>query len=110
MQYADSSTYMAKFRQLQARAMGAVRSKVQAVLKSAASQVSTLPVLADAVQAWVPQLWVLAQAGCMYTGGEGGVHHHIFRVSTYSCCCRPIPQHPHTGISTLYCTPINRLR
>jgi hypothetical protein len=31
---------MAKFRQLQARAMGSVRSKVQAVLKAAAVQVS----------------------------------------------------------------------
>lgn len=38
-QYADSSTYMAKFRQLQARAMGAVRTKVQQVLKHAAQQV-----------------------------------------------------------------------
>ncbi|KAG1657780.1 hypothetical protein FOA52_012858 [Chlamydomonas sp. UWO 241] len=38
-QYADSSTYMTKFRQLQARAMGSVRSKVQAVLKAAAAQV-----------------------------------------------------------------------
>ncbi len=39
MQYADSGTYMAKFRQLQARAMGAVRGKVQAALKHASQQV-----------------------------------------------------------------------
>ncbi|GAX72672.1 hypothetical protein CEUSTIGMA_g128.t1 [Chlamydomonas eustigma] len=38
-QYADSGTYMAKFRQLQSRAMGVVRSKVQAALKIASQQV-----------------------------------------------------------------------
>jgi len=38
-QYADSTTYTTKFRQLQARALGAVRNKVQQVLKHAIQQV-----------------------------------------------------------------------
>ena len=38
-QYADSGAYMAKFRQLQAKAMGAVRSRVQQVLKSSLANV-----------------------------------------------------------------------
>ena len=38
-QYADAAMYAGKFRQLQARALAAMRSKVQAVLRSAAEQV-----------------------------------------------------------------------
>jgi hypothetical protein len=38
-QYADSITYAAKFRQLQARALGLVRAQVQAALRQASSQV-----------------------------------------------------------------------
>ena len=38
-QYADASTYTTKFRQLQGRALGAVRNKVQQVLKHAVQQV-----------------------------------------------------------------------
>jgi hypothetical protein len=38
-QYADAATYAVKFRQLQARALTAVRSKVQGVLRGAAAQV-----------------------------------------------------------------------
>ena len=38
-QYADSSTYAGKFRQLQARAMATMRSKVQQVLRAACDQV-----------------------------------------------------------------------
>lgn len=45
-QYADSAAYAGKFRQLQARAMAAVRSKVQQVLRHAMEQVSLL-VLVD---------------------------------------------------------------
>ena len=40
-QYADSTAYAGKFRQLHARAMAAVRSKVQQVLRHATEQVST---------------------------------------------------------------------
>ncbi|KAL4178866.1 hypothetical protein AMTRI_Chr13g84320 [Amborella trichopoda] len=39
-QYAESSVYLVKFRQLQSRALGMVRSHVVSVLKSAASQVN----------------------------------------------------------------------
>lgn len=39
--YADSGQYAAKFRQVQGRALGAVRSKVQAVLRAAVSQVQS---------------------------------------------------------------------
>lgn len=38
-QYADAATYAVKFRQLQARALTAVRTKVQIVLRGAAAQV-----------------------------------------------------------------------
>lgn len=38
-QYADASSYAIKFRQLQSRALAAVRSKVQQVLRGAAAQV-----------------------------------------------------------------------
>merc|ERR1711915_1161394 len=38
-QYADSGVYLVKFRQLQSRALGMVRSHVLSVLKNAASQV-----------------------------------------------------------------------
>ncbi|KAG2494830.1 hypothetical protein HYH03_007071 [Edaphochlamys debaryana] len=38
-QYADAGQYSAKFRQLQGRALGAVRSKVQQVLRAAVQQV-----------------------------------------------------------------------
>eukprot|EP00798_Chlamydomonas_sp_ICE-L_P008686 gene8686-34133_t len=47
-QYADSGTYAAKFRQLHARALGALRSKVQAVLKHAAVQVQAAIIEAGA--------------------------------------------------------------
>ncbi len=40
-QYADSAAYAGKFRQLQARAMAAVRAKVQQVLRHAMEQVSS---------------------------------------------------------------------
>ena len=56
VQYADSGTYMAKFRQLQARAMGAVRGKVQAVLKHATLQVQA----------------AIAEASSTATGSTGG--------------------------------------
>ncbi len=39
MQYADAASYAVKFRQLQARALTAVRTKVQQVLRSAAAAV-----------------------------------------------------------------------
>lgn len=39
LQYADSGVYLVKFRQLQTRALGMVRSHVLAVLRSASSQV-----------------------------------------------------------------------
>lgn len=39
-QYADAATYAVKFRQLQARALTAVRTKVQQVLRGAAAQVA----------------------------------------------------------------------
>lgn len=39
-QYADAATYAVKFRQLQARALTAVRTKVQQVLRTAAAQVA----------------------------------------------------------------------
>lgn len=39
-QYADAATYAVKFRQLQARALTAVRTKVQQVLRAAAAQVA----------------------------------------------------------------------
>ncbi|KAJ8774581.1 hypothetical protein K2173_017027 [Erythroxylum novogranatense] len=38
-QYAESSVYLLKFRQLQSRALGMIRSHVQSVLKGASSQV-----------------------------------------------------------------------
>ena len=38
-QYADASAYAGKFRQLQARAMAAMRSQVQQVLRTACAQV-----------------------------------------------------------------------
>jgi hypothetical protein len=38
-QYADAGAYSSKFRQLQARALSAVRSKVQQVFKHAVQQV-----------------------------------------------------------------------
>ncbi|XP_021756744.1 conserved oligomeric Golgi complex subunit 3-like isoform X2 [Chenopodium quinoa] len=38
-QYAESSVYLVKFRQLQSRALNAIRSHVQSVLKNASSQV-----------------------------------------------------------------------
>ncbi len=41
-QYADAATYSVKFRQLQSRALAAVRTKVQHVLKAAATAASTL--------------------------------------------------------------------
>lgn len=40
-QYADSSTYLVKFRQLQSRALGMVRTHVLSVLRSAAAQVQS---------------------------------------------------------------------
>mmetsp|Transcript_26484 Transcript_26484/g.67336 ORF Transcript_26484/g.67336 Transcript_26484/m.67336 type:complete len:817 (-) Transcript_26484:272-2722(-) len=48
-QYADAGTYTTKFRQLQARALGAVRSKVQQVMKHAVVQVQA------AIQEAVPK-------------------------------------------------------
>ncbi len=40
-QYADSGAYAGRFRQLQARALATVRSKVQQVLRYAAEQVES---------------------------------------------------------------------
>lgn len=42
-QYADSGAYAGRFRQLQARALATVRSKVQQVLRYAAEQVGCCP-------------------------------------------------------------------
>ena len=39
LQYADAAAYAGRFRQLQARALATVRSKVQQVLRYAAEQV-----------------------------------------------------------------------
>ena len=54
---------MAKFRQLQARAMGAVRGKVQAVLKHAGQQVQAAVAEASAAA---------ANGGSVGGGGPGG--------------------------------------
>lgn len=81
-QYADSATYINKFRQLQGRALGTVKTKVQQVLKQAIQQVmsavqeaaqtgnnstikgkgsqGTLPVLAEGSE--VPMLYVRFRA------------------------------------------------
>ncbi|XP_062081122.1 conserved oligomeric Golgi complex subunit 3-like [Humulus lupulus] len=40
-QYAESGVYLLKFRQLQSRALGMIRSHVLSVLKSASSQVQS---------------------------------------------------------------------
>jgi hypothetical protein len=48
-QYADSITYTAKFRQLQARALGLVRAQVQSALRAASQQVQQA--VADAAAA-----------------------------------------------------------
>ena len=41
-QYADAAPYVGKFRALQQRAMGSMRSRVQSVLRKAIEQVSVL--------------------------------------------------------------------
>ena len=76
-QYADSSTYAGKFRQLQARAMATMRSKVQQVLRSSCDQVGLPPskpkLHAECAQRWylpMPchQMTHVLLSACAYAG------------------------------------------
>ena len=62
---------MAKFRQLQARAMGAVRGKVQAVLKHAAQQVQAAIAEASSSGAAAATAAAARQAGAVPVMAEG---------------------------------------
>lgn len=88
MQYADAASYAVKFRQLQARALTAVRTKVQQVLRSAAAAVHAAMKQSGLAVASTPgrpapqaQQQVDAQAAALGDGAEAALLYVRFRAA-----------------------------
>jgi hypothetical protein len=81
-QYADAATYAVKFRQLQARALTAVRTKVQIVLRGAAAQVQAAAREAGAQGAGQPPPAPLQlSAGAVADGASAALLYVKFRAA-----------------------------